>query len=173
MARECNSMEAIPGSDKKVSFFKLFSFADRYDVMLMLMGTLGAIGFGMQQPIMSIVFGQLVDTLGTFDNSNSVDKISKVCTVYLYMAMAMGIASFLQKKGRGLLVAEHDGEGEIQATLLDPSMITAIPETPNLYPGFEIDTRLKNIQTENSSSSESLIDFNSTISSSSSSSEQL
>ncbi|KAJ9557916.1 hypothetical protein OSB04_012530 [Centaurea solstitialis] len=64
--------------------------------MLMMIGTLGAIGFGMAQPLMTVIFGQLINSLATSDSSDVADKISKVCIMYLYLAIGIGIASFLQ-----------------------------------------------------------------------------
>ncbi|KAI3697720.1 hypothetical protein L6452_30817 [Arctium lappa] len=93
--QEDNSSEGVKEGNKKVHFLKLFSFADQYDMMLMTIGTLGAIGFGMAQPLMTVIFGQLINSLATTNNSNVADKVSKVCIMYLYLAIGIGIASFL------------------------------------------------------------------------------
>ncbi|KAK3037392.1 hypothetical protein RJ639_030154 [Escallonia herrerae] len=84
------------GGDEKVPIYKLFAFADRLDVVLMIVGTLGAIGNGLTQPIMTVIFGQLINSFGTSNDSEVVDEISEVCIKYVYLAIGAGIASLLQ-----------------------------------------------------------------------------
>lgn len=64
--------------DQKVPFYKLFSFADRTDLALITAGTIGAIANGLTQPFMTIIFGQLIDSFGSTDQSHVIHKISKV-----------------------------------------------------------------------------------------------
>ncbi|KAL7210750.1 hypothetical protein ACSBR1_032158 [Camellia fascicularis] len=45
-----------------VPFCKLFSFADFTHYVLMLVGTLAAIGNGICMPLMSVLLGELVDS---------------------------------------------------------------------------------------------------------------
>jgi len=62
-----------------VPFFKLFAFADSTDILLMVVGTIGAIGNGMGLPIMTLLFGQMIDTFGSNQqNANVVEAVSKV-----------------------------------------------------------------------------------------------
>ncbi|CAI0469815.1 unnamed protein product [Linum tenue] len=66
---------------KTVPFHKLFSFADSIDVVLMILGTIGAIGNGVAMPLMTILFGQLTDSFGqNQNNSDVVSVVSKYCT---------------------------------------------------------------------------------------------
>lgn len=68
-------------NDKKtgtVGFHKLFSFADSIDVLLMIIGTIGAIGNGLCMPIMTILFGQLTDAFGNNQTKDIVRVVSKV-----------------------------------------------------------------------------------------------
>lgn len=82
---------------QKVPFYKLFTFADRLDIALMIGGTLGAIGNGMSQPIMTLIFGKLINTFGgSSGKPDLLDEISKVCLDYVYLAIGAGIASILQ-----------------------------------------------------------------------------
>lgn len=77
------------GSDKsggnekveKVAFSRLFSFADKTDIILMLVGTIGAIGNGLCMPLMTILFGDLVNAFG--NNQNNSDVVSVVSKVIL------------------------------------------------------------------------------------------
>ncbi|CAI0469814.1 unnamed protein product [Linum tenue] len=64
---------------KTVPFHKLFSFADSIDVVLMILGTIGAIGNGVAMPLMTILFGQLTDSFG--QNQNNSDVVSVVSKV--------------------------------------------------------------------------------------------
>ncbi|KAK2993902.1 hypothetical protein RJ640_012776 [Escallonia rubra] len=84
------------GGDEKVPIYKLFAFADRLDIVLMIVGTLGAIGNGLTQPIMTVIFGQLINSFGTSNDSEVIHEISEVCIKYVYLAIGAGIASFLQ-----------------------------------------------------------------------------
>lgn len=62
-----------------VPFYKLFSFSDSTDVLLMVVGSIGAIGNGLGFPIMTLLFGDLIDTIGrNLANKDSVDVVSKV-----------------------------------------------------------------------------------------------
>lgn len=66
---------------KTVPFYKLFAFADSFDILLMILGTLGSIGNGLGFPIMTVLFGDLIDAFGQNQNDSNVsDKVSKVKT---------------------------------------------------------------------------------------------
>ena len=70
-------------ADKEtVPFYKLFLFADKLDVGLMIVGTVCAIANGMSQPLMTLIFGQLINTFGGFDSSRIVHEVSKVCSLF-------------------------------------------------------------------------------------------
>ncbi|XP_052174976.1 ABC transporter B family member 11-like [Diospyros lotus] len=84
-------------STKTVPFYKLFAFADSIDVTLMIVGTIGAVGNGLCMPLMTILFGELVDSFGQNQNNNHVvDAVSKVSLKFVYLAMGSGAAAFLQ-----------------------------------------------------------------------------
>lgn len=64
---------------KKVSFLKLFSFADGLDMVLMAAGTIAAFGNGLSQPFMTVIFGQLINSIGADMYSKSVlHEVGKV-----------------------------------------------------------------------------------------------
>ncbi|CAK9097509.1 unnamed protein product, partial [Durusdinium trenchii] len=46
------------------SFCKLFSMMDAVDALVLLIGVIGAVGNGISQPLMCIVFGDLIDGMG-------------------------------------------------------------------------------------------------------------
>jgi len=58
--------------------YKLFSFADSLDRLLMLMGTVGAIGNGISLPLMVIISGTMINAFGESTTSKVVDEVSKV-----------------------------------------------------------------------------------------------
>lgn len=67
-------------SQKTVGFYKLFSFADSRDKVLMTLGTIGAVGSGLALPLMSFLVGELIDAFGSSQADNMVSRVSKVCT---------------------------------------------------------------------------------------------
>ncbi|WOH11980.1 hypothetical protein DCAR_0831476 [Daucus carota subsp. sativus] len=82
--------------DEKVAFYKLFVFADRLDVLLMITGVIGAVANGLTQPLMLVVMSQLINTFGKTNGDDITREISKVCLLYVYLAIGAGIASVLQ-----------------------------------------------------------------------------
>lgn len=64
-------------SNKTVPFYKLFSFADTWDYLLMFVGTISAASNGMTKALTNIVMGEAVDA---FRCTNVVHEISKVMT---------------------------------------------------------------------------------------------
>ncbi|KAI3888344.1 hypothetical protein MKX03_003096 [Papaver bracteatum] len=92
--------KAVDGDDQEMNkgsellpYYKLFSFADRYDILMMFIGTVSSIGSGLGLPLLVPMLGQVVDSIGRFENSNLVNEIA-LKTVYL--GIAVGIATFMQ-----------------------------------------------------------------------------
>ncbi|XP_062004874.1 ABC transporter B family member 9-like [Rosa rugosa] len=71
-------------------------FADQYDITLMIIGSLSAIGNGLSQPLMTLVFGGLINTFGATDPAHIVPTVSQVSLKFLYLAIGTGLAAFLQ-----------------------------------------------------------------------------
>lgn len=57
---------------RTVPFYKLFAFADSFDILLMILGTIGAVCNGLGLPIMTILFGDVIDVFGQNQNSSGV-----------------------------------------------------------------------------------------------------
>ncbi|KAF4350529.1 hypothetical protein F8388_014990 [Cannabis sativa] len=84
-------------NSKTVSFRKLFSFADSTDYFLMFVGTISAVGNGISIPLMTVIFGTLVDSFGeSVNNQQVLSKVSKVSLKFVYLAVGSGMAAFLQ-----------------------------------------------------------------------------
>ncbi|CAJ1949377.1 unnamed protein product [Sphenostylis stenocarpa] len=85
------------GKAETVAFHKLFAFADGADIVLMVVGSFGGIGNGLGFPLMTLLFGEIIDTFGGNQNSpNIVEKVSQVSLKFVYLAVGSGIAAFLQ-----------------------------------------------------------------------------
>ncbi|WCJ22611.1 ABC transporter B family member 11 [Euphorbia peplus] len=102
---ETEEKETRNGDDQKVKpekantipFFKLFSFADSFDVLLMIVGTIGAVGNGVSMPLMSLLMGEMVNSFGSNQNDEEVvELVSEVSLKFVYLACGAGVAAFLQ-----------------------------------------------------------------------------
>ncbi|XP_051118930.1 ABC transporter B family member 11-like [Andrographis paniculata] len=83
-------------SANSVPFYKLFVFADSADKLLMIVGSIGAIGNGLSLPLMTILFGDLIDSFGQNQSKGVVSVVSKVALKFVYLALGCGAAAFLQ-----------------------------------------------------------------------------
>ncbi|WJX96357.1 ABC transporter B member 11 [Trifolium repens] len=79
-----------------VHLYKLFTFADPLDRLLMFLGTVGAIGNGISIPLMLLVFGNLINAFGDSTDSIVVDEVSKVSLKFVYLGAGAFVGSFLQ-----------------------------------------------------------------------------
>lgn len=81
-------MKAMPAPAEKkkeqsLPFYKLFSFADKYDYVLMIFGSIGAIVHGSSMPFFFLLFGQMVNGFGKnqSDLNTMTDEVSKVMII--------------------------------------------------------------------------------------------
>ncbi|KAL3754342.1 hypothetical protein ACJRO7_001557 [Eucalyptus globulus] len=94
--QDCNKSK---GDEKvnSVPFYKLFSFADSTDILLMVVGSIGAAGNGISTPLMTVLFGTLINTFGENQtDTDVVDLVSKIALKFVYLALGCGAAAFLQ-----------------------------------------------------------------------------
>ncbi|XP_050237873.1 ABC transporter B family member 4-like [Mercurialis annua] len=85
------------GKAKKVAFYKLFTFADSKDILLMIIGTVAAFGNGVTMPFMSVLMGQTIDSFGSNQNDKGiVPIISKISLEFVYLACAAAALACLQ-----------------------------------------------------------------------------
>lgn len=62
----------------------------------MVVGTVAAIGNGLAQPLMTLIFGKLINSFGSTDQDHVVKEVSKVAVLFLYLAVGTGVVAFLQ-----------------------------------------------------------------------------
>ncbi|OMO82843.1 hypothetical protein COLO4_22806 [Corchorus olitorius] len=91
-----NNKKGVAADEQRVPFYKLFEFADRLDLVLMVVGTISAIGNGLAQPIMSLIFGQMINSFGASYPSHVVKEVSKVALKFVYLAIYACIVALLQ-----------------------------------------------------------------------------
>ena len=71
-------------ADQAVAFHELFSFADKWDLMLMAAGSLGALAHGAAMPLFFLLFGDLINGFGKnqTDLRTMTDEVAKVRTSF-------------------------------------------------------------------------------------------
>ena len=86
-------------SNKTVPFYKLFSFADSWDCLLMVVGAISAVGNGISMPLMTILIGDAIDAFGgNVDNKQAVvHQVYKVMPTSLSLIINVGIISTRRK----------------------------------------------------------------------------
>lgn len=81
---ESGDGKALPDAEKKkeqsLPFYQLFSFADKYDWLLMISGSVGAIIHGSSMPVFFLLFGEMVNGFGKnqSDLKKMTQEVSKV-----------------------------------------------------------------------------------------------
>ncbi|KAL5227561.1 hypothetical protein ABZP36_015826 [Zizania latifolia] len=90
--REMEEAEA----DKKVPLLGMFRYADRLDVLLMVVGTVGAAGNGMSEPLMTVFFGNVINSFGQNGSGTILRSVTKVVLNFVYLGIGTSVASFLQ-----------------------------------------------------------------------------
>ncbi|KAK7363396.1 hypothetical protein VNO77_05538 [Canavalia gladiata] len=95
--QDSKKKEAKEEAGKYVPFYKLFSFSDPLDHLLMFVGSVGAIGNGVSLPLMTLIFGNMMNAFGETTNPKEVvDEVSKVSLKFVYLGVGTFVASLLQ-----------------------------------------------------------------------------
>lgn len=76
--KDAAAAAASSSSGKKVPLFSLFRYADRLDVLLMVVGTVGALGNGISQPLMTVLFGNVINSFGANTSGSVLRSVTKV-----------------------------------------------------------------------------------------------
>ncbi|KAJ7532162.1 hypothetical protein O6H91_14G074500 [Diphasiastrum complanatum] len=121
MLKVKRSDEEQKDSKLTMPFYMLFSFADLLDILLMIVGTTGAIINGLALPIEILLFGQLTNAFGqnAGDPHATVRKVTEVALRFLYFGTAALVASFCE-------MAFWMWTGERQATRIRSMYLKAI-----------------------------------------------
>ncbi|CAM0947472.1 unnamed protein product [Alopecurus aequalis] len=84
------------GRTEKVPLFGMFRYADRLDALLIVVGTAAAMANGVAQPLISVLFGNLINSFGQSTSSTVLRVVTKVVLDFIYLGIGTAVASFLQ-----------------------------------------------------------------------------
>ncbi|KAK4393093.1 ABC transporter B family member 19 [Sesamum angolense] len=94
--------KAMPESEKKkeqsLPFYQLFSFADKYDIILMISGSLGAIIHGSSMPVFFLLFGEMVNGFGKnqMDLHKMTHEVAKYALYFVYLGLVVCFSSYAE-----------------------------------------------------------------------------
>lgn len=74
------------------SLFKIFRFADGIDKLLVVLGTMGAMGDGMMTPLNFVMMSGIFNSYGKADASLSNDEVDKVSLILRGSSMILNIS---------------------------------------------------------------------------------
>ncbi|VAH62841.1 unnamed protein product [Triticum turgidum subsp. durum] len=94
--RDGHGEEKEGGHAKRVSFTGMFRYADRTDQLLMLVGTLAALANGVSQPLMTVIFGDMIDAFGGATGDNVLHRVNKAVLNFVYLGIGTAVVSFLR-----------------------------------------------------------------------------
>jgi hypothetical protein len=89
-----------PPPPPSVPYYKLFSFADGHDFLLMFLGATGACVHGVAIPIFFVFFGKLINAFGQYyaDPEKMSAEVAKNALYFLYLAIVVLISAWLGKR---------------------------------------------------------------------------
>ncbi|KAI3443715.1 hypothetical protein Pfo_000380 [Paulownia fortunei] len=92
--------ETAAGKGRRSSLTVIFRYADRRDILLMLLGTFGAIGDGMSTNCLLVYVSQLFNSLGygksPLNHWNFMDEIEKCSLYFVYLGLAVMAVAFME-----------------------------------------------------------------------------
>uniref|UniRef100_M1BH79 p-glycoprotein n=1 Tax=Solanum tuberosum TaxID=4113 RepID=M1BH79_SOLTU len=82
---------------QKVSLLKLFSFADSYDYLLMILGSIGACLHGASVPVFFIFFGKMINIAGLayLFPAQTSHKVAKYSLDFVYLSVVILFSSWI------------------------------------------------------------------------------
>ncbi|KAM0903403.1 hypothetical protein ACQ4PT_018635 [Festuca glaucescens] len=117
----------------KVGLHSLFRFADASDVLLMVAGAAGAVANGVSQPLMTLLFGEVIEAFGSASRHDVLHRVSEVGKFIQLTSTFMG----------GFVVAFTKG------WLLSSVMLSSIP--PIVIAGATMSWIISNLSTQGQS----------------------
>lgn len=96
VCEEGASVESDVGEEietKMVSVREMFQYADKYDILLMIIGGIAAVAVGASLPAFSFVFGKLIDNL--FRQSDPENETAKSALVMVCVGIGVVLFAFL------------------------------------------------------------------------------
>ncbi|RLM74019.1 hypothetical protein C2845_PM15G26050 [Panicum miliaceum] len=83
-------------ANQAVAFHELFSFADKWDLMLMAAGSLGALAHGAAMPLFFLLFGDLINGFGKnqTDLRTMTDEVAKYALYFVYLGLVVCVSSY-------------------------------------------------------------------------------
>ncbi|KAK1313268.1 ABC transporter B family member 19 [Acorus calamus] len=96
---DAGESKPAPDAEKKkeqsLSFYELFSFADKYDILLMISGSIGAVIHGSAMPVFFLLFGELVNGFGK--NQSDLRRMTDEYALYfVYLGLVVCISSYAE-----------------------------------------------------------------------------
>ncbi|GJN26261.1 hypothetical protein PR202_gb14180 [Eleusine coracana subsp. coracana] len=84
--------------DQAVAFHELFTFADKWDLMLMAAGSLGALAHGAAMPLFFLLFGDLINGFGKnqTDLRTMTDEVAKYALYFVYLGLVVCVSSYAE-----------------------------------------------------------------------------
>ncbi|CAH8257363.1 unnamed protein product [Arabidopsis lyrata] len=74
---------------------KMFYFASKWEMLLMILGTIAAVAKGLTRQLMILIYGDLLDALSTTDQENMVKEVLKVGTFIQLISTFFGGFAFV------------------------------------------------------------------------------
>ncbi|OAY72403.1 ABC transporter B family member 19 isoform X1 [Ananas comosus] len=84
--------------EQSLAFHELFSFADKWDWMLMAAGSVGAVVHGSAMPVFFLFFGDLVNGFGKnqYNLRKMTDEVSKYALYFVYLGLVVCVSSYAE-----------------------------------------------------------------------------
>eukprot|EP00850_Spirogloea_muscicola_P019763 SM000198S05334 [mRNA] locus=s198:71017:85178:- [translate_table: standard] len=82
---------------KVVPFYRLFAFADSLDVLLMVVGSIGAAAHGAALPIFFLFFGKIINSFGTLSDNRVSHQVNKYVLDFLYLGLVVWVAGWVAR----------------------------------------------------------------------------
>ncbi|KAF5479191.1 hypothetical protein F2P56_000037 [Juglans regia] len=99
---EPTEAKTLPEAEKKkeqsLPFYQLFCFADKYDWLLMVSGSLGAVIHGSSMPVFFLLFGEMVNGFGKnqTDLKKMTEEVSKYALYFVYLGIVVCLSSYAE-----------------------------------------------------------------------------